>query len=137
MNATTTRNTLLALITLLGMSFTPSASAGLFDALKIKRQAIPLKNVFRSIQRERYSNSNDCSNKAGRYAKALRENGYKADVVVVKMHRRGELHAIVKLDNGMYYDPTFGTSGDKVERFGKYRFTIAYADLGKWGNEFK
>jgi len=95
-------------------------------------QKIPLPDIFWSLNKEKkIPNANDCSNLCGRYCKALREAGYKADVVVCR--KDGVNHALVKCD-GIYYDVSFGTRSSKVE---DYLFTIPYENLDKWGNEFR
>lgn len=101
--------------------------------------APPLSSLFWRLHRQRNRPSaNDCSNKAGRYARALRREGYRATVVVV--HRpapHNSLHAVVKVDDRIYCDPAFGTWGSDLSRFGQYRFALKDGDQDSWGTAFK
>ena len=68
----------------------------------------PMVGEFNRIHMDQYiAGKNDCTNKAGRYARILRDNGYEADVLL--FGKRGfQDHAIVSV-NGFYYDPTWGS----------------------------
>jgi len=101
----------------------------------------PLEQVFWSLHRQpNRLGRNDCSNKAGRYFRALRECGYQADIVVVSVprerRRNTELHAVVKVGNELYCDPTFGTWGRDLADFGEYRFTLHYDSAAELPRQF-
>gem|GEM_PF-5480302 len=101
----------------------------------------PLADLFWSLNRQPNKlGKNDCSNKAGRYFRALREQGYAADIVVVSVpperRRNTELHAVVKVGDQLYCDPTFGTWSRDLKDFGAYRFTLRYDSVEKLPQQF-
>lgn len=104
---------------------------GLVGSTNNNAKPPPLEDLFWTLNRQPNAiGENDCSNKAGRYFRALREKGYAADIVVVSIplerRRQVELHAVVKVENGVYCDPTFGTWSSNLADFGEYRFTLRY-----------
>jgi len=109
-----------------------------------KRKSIPLASKFWSIRRQHYSETNDCSNKAAEYCRALVAAGYTARVTVVRPKVGSSLHAIVQVSESLdshytkshWYDPTVGTSSNEVSDFGSVRYIVEPEDLGKYGNEF-
>ena len=80
----------------------------------------PCPGEFERILLERYEvGENDCSNKAGQYARACNAAGHHATVIIVRPPgEHQDLHAIVEVD-GLYCDPTTG------------RVTHALADHGE------
>jgi len=49
---------------------------------------IPLSKMFWALYKERnIIGQNDCSNKCGRYLRALVSKGYKAEIVIIKPYR--------------------------------------------------
>lgn len=126
---------LAALLFMTGCASTNSTAGGpLFE-----KNNIPRRHDFWAIYRQRYIRGrNDCSNKAGRYARVLHEHGYQADVVVIKMTSpkyKGQMHAVVRTE-GMYVDPAFGKWSKNLNDFGEFRFTITQTALPKMGKEF-
>ena len=101
---------------------------------------LPLARTFWHIHGQHYREGrNDCSNKAGQYARALNKKGYEAKVVVVepKGHKRvPTLHAIVEVDGKLFADPTAGKWSEELADFGEYRFALPVQALGSWGREF-
>lgn len=89
----------------------------------------PLARQFEALAIERNeTGANDCSNKAGRYCRALLDAGHK-DAVVIFVRPRGqqELHAIVYVA-GLYCDPSTGKVkrhlvdfGDKISEVSHWR----------------
>jgi hypothetical protein len=80
----------------------------------------PLPRDFEALAIEPYIlHQNDCSNKAGRYARALLNAGYEAHVVLVQpTHPPGVgLHAVV-LVGDLYCDPSTGRVSRSVSDFG-------------------
>ena len=85
-----------------------------------RKPKVPEFKLYMKIYNERYvtgkrwDENNDCSNKSGKYCRMLRELGYHAQVVVVKLLNREQhsLHAIVKVSgldgkcDTMYIDVT-------------------------------
>jgi hypothetical protein len=105
------------------------------DWWKRRTSPIPCSEVFHSLRTQRnVLDLNDCSNKAGRYLEALIQEGYDAKIVVVKTPRN-EMHAVVRCE-GKYYDPTYGLVTTRLQRIGRYRFSVRFEDLSAWGGEF-
>jgi hypothetical protein len=67
----------------------------------------PLRATFNELHRKPYAlHVFDCSNKAGRYCRALREAGYFANVLVIKHPDHELAHTIVAVLE--FHDPTTG-----------------------------
>ena len=93
---------------------------------------LPAENTFWSLRRENYIRGrNDCSNKAGRYARHLIENlGLDATVVVVRTTRG--THAVTKMTVGsrvLYADPTSGRWGESLAAWGEPMWEVTRHDL--------
>lgn len=103
--------------------------------------SMPLSKMFWSLFQERnVIGQNDCSNKCGRYLKALIAQGHEAEIVVIKPHRSRMLHAIVKLtveDKVTYLDPTKGTVSFDLEVLGSFKKSIEHTELASLGAQYK
>lgn len=101
---------------------------------------IPLAETFWKLyQQANQLGINDCSNKCGRLARALRAAGYEADVLVIQPWRSRMQHAIVQIkkDGHIFYlDPVRGTRFTKVGNFGRRIRLIDFEDLDLEGTEF-
>ena len=125
----------IGIVTMCGCSV--SFNGQRYSSASMQEDEIPLKRTFWALHRERNrAGKNDCSNKSGRYAKALREQGYKANVVVISVPRQKDLHAVVELADGRCLDPAFGKVADSVEKMGEVKFVLASA-ASTWGREFR
>ena len=103
--------------------------------------SMPLSEMFWSLYQERnIVGQNDCSNKCGRYLRALIAEGYEAEIVVVKPHRSSMLHAIIKVTEGekiTYLDPTQGIVAYDLDMMGIFRESIQYNQLVSLGIQYK
>ena len=103
--------------------------------------SMPLSKMFWSLYLERnIIGQNDCSNKCGKYVRALVAAGHQADIVVILPHRSRYLHAIVKLQKDgkiTYLDPTQGTIFDDLESIGKFKELISANQLDQMGKDYK
>lgn len=61
-----------------------------------------------------------CLDKAQRYARILRSKGLEASVVIVDQGKDKELHAVVLLESGNWFDPTLAKSGDDIKQAGRF-----------------
>ena len=106
-----------------------------------KLQSIPLSKLFWSLYRERnIVGKNDCSNKCGRYLRALIAKGYKAEIIILRPHRSRYLHSVVKIiDNQLikYIDPTKGIMVNNLAVLGNFQRKISYEHLDKLGPDFR
>jgi|SaaInlStandDraft_1057018.scaffolds.fasta_scaffold153749_1 hypothetical protein len=103
--------------------------------------SMPLSKMFWSLFQERnIIGQNDCSNKCGRYLRALVAEGHTAEIVVIKPHTSRMLHAIIKLTEGdkvTYLDPTRGTLSADLDILGSYKKSIAHSELASLGAQYK
>ena len=103
--------------------------------------SMPLSKMFWSLYQEKnIIGKNDCSNKCGRYLRALIAKGYKAEIVVIRPHTSRYLHAIVKLQDGYkitYLDPTKGIVAQDIKMLGSVQRLIAGNQLDDLGAQFK
>ena len=103
--------------------------------------SMPLNKMFWSLFQERnIIGQNDCSNKCGRYVRALRAQGHEADIVVIQPYTTRYPHAIVALnENGKitYLDPTRGTIGYDLENLGRKIKTITHTELDSLGEQYR
>ncbi len=103
--------------------------------------SMPLSKMFWSLFQERnIIGQNDCSNKCGRYVRALVAKGYKADIVVIRPHQSRYLHAIVRLQDGekvTYLDPTKGMISYDLDSMGNVEKLIASNQLDSLGEQYK
>lgn len=85
----------------------------------------PLPRVFEALAIEPATlGTNDCSNKAGRYARALIAAGIEAHVVYVRPpDPDAQLHAVV-LAGSLVCDPTSGKVSRDLADFGTFAFVI-------------
>ena len=99
---------------------------------------IPASNMFWDLyQEDNIIGRNDCSNKAGRYARELHLLGYKnVSVVIILPHRGCIFHAVVEA-NGVYLDPTKGIVTDKLINFGGFIKRIPIDKLDSLGDNYK
>lgn len=80
----------------------------------------PAEDAFWKIYNESSQDGyNGCLKKAEKYAAVLKADGIKADVIVVDPGGN-ELHAVVMLENGNWFDPTLAKSGDDIEQAGRF-----------------
>ena len=107
----------------------------------MKEKEIPLEKVFWSLfQEKNLLGSNDCTNKCGRYLRALVSEGHKAEILIVMPHRTRFLHAIIKLyhdEKCIYLDPTRGVISHDLAGFGFLQKTINHAQLTKLGPDYE
>ena len=103
--------------------------------------SMPLSQMFWSLYQERnIIGQNDCSNKCGRYLRALVKEGHNAEIVVIKPHRSSMFHAIIKLtedDKVTYLDPTKGTIAYDLEALGTFSESIQHTQLASLGAQYK
>ncbi|NQZ59724.1 MAG: hypothetical protein HRT88_19915 [Lentisphaeraceae bacterium] len=104
--------------------------------------SMPLSKMFWSLFQERnVIGQNDCSNKCGRYTRALQNAGHQADILVIRPHRSQYLHAIVKVEKEdgsiVYLDPTKGIISYKVEDLGALVEKITFETLETRGLAYK
>ena len=103
--------------------------------------SMPLSKMFWSLYQERnIVGQNDCSNKCGRYLRALIAEGHTAEIVVIKPHTSRMLHAIIKLTDGekvTYLDPTRGTLSNDLDILGSYKKSIQHTELASLGAQYK
>ena len=104
--------------------------------------SMPLSKIFWSLfQEKNIFGQNDCSNKCGRYTRALRKAGHKVDIVVIRPHRAKYLHAIVKLKqvdgSTVYLDPTLGTVVYQIDSLGSLVEQIPFDTLEQRGLSYK
>ena len=103
--------------------------------------SMPLSKMFWSLFQERnIVGQNDCSNKCGRYLRALVAKGHTAEIVVIKPHTSRMFHAIIKLTEGdkvTYLDPTRGTLSTDLDILGSYQRSIAHTELTSLGAQYK
>ena len=104
--------------------------------------SMPMSDMFWELYRERYIlGQNDCSNKSGRYAVALCEAGYDAEILIVQPYNSRYKHAIVcvKCDKGHihYLDPTYGTIGRKLEDIGELKQVIPSDKFDQLDDSFR
>ena len=96
---------------------------------------IPCSEVFHSLHTQRnVLDLQDCSSNAGKYLEALVQAGYDAKIVVVRTPR-DEMHPVVRCA-GKYYDPTYGLITSRLQKIGRYLFSVRFEDLSSWGGEF-
>ena len=115
--------------------------AGMAKTAEDPLSSMPLAKMFWSLYQERnVIGQNDCSNKCGRYVRALVAEGYKAEVVVIRPHTSRYLHAIVKLHDGeevTYLDPTKGIISKDLKVLGSFEKLIASTQLDGLGAQYK
>ena len=115
--------------------------AGMAKTSSDPLSSMPLAKMFWSLYQEKnVIGQNDCSNKCGRYMRALIAEGYQAEIVVIRPHTSRYLHAIVKLTNGeevTYLDPTKGIVATDLEVLGSFQKLIAQNQLEQMGAQFK
>ena len=103
--------------------------------------SMPLAKMFWSLYQEKnIIGKNDCSNKCGRYLRALIAEGYKAEIVVIRPHTSRYLHAIVKLKDGdkiTYLDPTKGIVSHDLKMLGNFQRLIASNQLDQLGEQYR
>jgi hypothetical protein len=103
--------------------------------------SMPLSKMFWSLYQERnIIGQNDCSNKCGKYVRALIAAGHKADIVVIRPHNSRYLHAVVKLQDGnkvTYLDPTKGITCKDLDKLGSFKELITSNNLDKMGEQYK
>ena len=104
--------------------------------------SMPLSKMFWSLFQERnIIGQNDCSNKCGRYTRALRKAGHQVDIIVIRPYRSQYLHAIVELtkEDGstVYLDPTQGTISYKMDDLGSLVEKIPFDTLEQRGLAYK
>ena len=103
--------------------------------------SMPLSKMFWELYQERnIIGQNDCSNKCGRYLRALVKEGHTAEIVVIKPHRSSMLHAIIKLTEGekvTYLDPTRGTLAYDLDILGSFKESIQHTQLATLGAQYK
>ncbi|MCH2206254.1 MAG: hypothetical protein MK132_10340 [Lentisphaerales bacterium] len=103
--------------------------------------SMPLSKMFWELYQERnIIGQNDCSNKCGRYLRALVKQGHTAEIVVIKPHTSSMLHAIVKLTEGdkvTYLDPTRGTLAYDLDMLGSFKESIQHTQLATLGAQYK
>ena len=103
--------------------------------------SMPLSQMFWSLYQERnIIGQNDCSNKCGRYLRALVQEGHNAEILVIKPHRSAMLHAIIKWTDGdkvTYLDPTKGTIAYDLDIMGAFRESIQHTQLANLGEQYK
>ena len=120
------------------MMMTPAAFA---SQDKDPLTSMPLSKMFWSLYQERnIIGQNDCSNKCGKYVRALVKAGHKADIVVIRPHTSRYLHAVVKLSkNGKttYLDPTKGIVSDDLQSLGSFQKLITSKQLDSMGEQYK
>lgn len=94
---------------------------------------IPEESKFFRLCNEKYiEDINDCSNKAGKYARHLIWNGYDAKVIAVSNYRYKELHGIVKVkinNMNLYLDPTHCTYGFDLLNYWNFEFEVSTEQL--------
>lgn len=91
----------------------------------------PLPRVFEALVLQDYEEgTNDCSNKAGRYARALLAAGIEAHVVYVhpKTDNAMGLHAVVRTGD-LICDPSTGKVSRNLADFGTYVGIVSAARL--------
>ena len=115
--------------------------AGMAQTNSDPMTSMPLAKMFWSLYQERnIIGKNDCSNKCGKYVRALIAEGYKAEIVVIRPHTSRYLHAIVKLYDGdkvTYLDPTKGIVANNLENLGSFQKLIASNQLDQLGEQFR
>lgn len=95
-------------------------------------RSVPLEDVFLSIHNEPYVlHKNDCSNKAAKYARALCNKKYPAQIAIFRPKEGcAQTHAVVSLTyaNGetWYYCPTSNTVSSDGSRYGRLIVQIPY-----------
>lgn len=103
--------------------------------------SMPLAKMFWSLYQERnIIGQNDCSNKCGRYLRALVSQGYEAEIIVIRPYTSPYLHAVIKLtedDKVSYLDPTNGIVVDDLATLGSFKQLITYSQLEHMGEQFK
>ena len=98
--------------------------------------SLPAAATYERLVRERSRvGRNDCSNKCGRYVRALRAAGQSAEVLVVSPRGGRDLHAIVKLSDGRLVDPTHNVVSRDLTDFGELKFVLR-GNPESWGAEF-
>lgn len=101
----------------------------------------PLSKTFWSLFQERsVLGENDCSNKCGRYVRALLKEGYKADIVIVQPHRSRFPHAVVQLalvKDITYLDPSKGIISKDLETLGHFKEFISSEKLDELGDQYR
>ncbi|MCM8539258.1 MAG: hypothetical protein NE328_03215 [Lentisphaeraceae bacterium] len=115
--------------------------AGMAKTATDPLSSMPLAKMFWSLYQERnVIGQNDCSNKCGRYVRALIAEGYKAEIVVIRPHTSRYLHAIVKLQDGdkvTYLDPTKGIISKDLKVLGSFEKLIAHNQLDGLGAQYR
>jgi len=100
----------------------------LLNSCKTVLVPIPLQPLFWKIYKEKnVDDVNDCSNKSGKYLRALDARGIAGKVIVIKT--KMGYHAIVKTGGGPYLDPTFGTASYNINDYGKFLFSLELNEL--------
>ena len=115
--------------------------AGMAKTANDPLSSMPLAKMFWSLYQEKnVIGQNDCSNKCGRYVRALVAKGYKAEIVVIRPYTSRYLHAIVKLTDGdkvTYLDPTKGIVAYDLNNLGSFQKLIAHNQLDQLGAQYK
>ena len=110
-------------------------------AKEVKKREIPLSKVFWSLYQEKnILGHNDCTNKCGRYLRALVGKGHNAEILIIMPHRTRFLHAIIKVLVGekvTYLDPTRGIISENLDSFGFLQQTIQHRQLAQLGSSYK
>ena len=103
--------------------------------------SMPLSKMFWGLYLERtIIGQYDCSNKCGKYARALSKAGHQADLVIIRPHRSRYLHAIVRLstkDKIVYLDHTKGVISDDLESLGHLKEVISIQQLKEKGAKYR
>ena len=91
----------------------------------------PLPRVLERVACEKYVEGvNDCSNKAGRYAKACNAAGIPATVVYVRCFGSRHLNAIVQVA-GLFVDCTTGDVKRTLAEFGEKVTAVTLLQLAR------
>ena len=133
------KNLILSLMVMTSAAFATSTTSTTSNTDVLS--SMPLSKMFWSLYLERnIIGQNDCSNKCGKYVRALVAAGHQADIVVILPHRSRYLHAIVKLqkdDKITYLDPTQGTIFNDLEEIGRFKELIVANKLDQLGADYK
>jgi len=121
-----------------------TSSNSVFGATKVEDPmlSMPMHEMFWSLFQERnILGVNDCTNKSGRYAKALIAGGYDAEIIIVRPDRGQYRHAIVRVTNkqglSQYLDPTKGLIAYNPEFIGTVLEVIPTAQIANLGSDYK
>ena len=101
----------------------------MFEFLGFGQPEVPYPGLLRDIVRLKYeAGSVDCSNKAGRYCRALWALGYQAEVVNFWPQGRNVIHSVVRIplpEGDILVDATDGSRTRDLAKWGELNNVVS------------